>query len=54
MCRNHEKPEPDRATDLEEDTSPPLWQEARRRVVLGAAGVAAPALLALLEWWSRR
>lgn len=35
-------------------TPPTLWQEARRRMVLGAAGACAPGLLALLEWWLRR
>ncbi|MGA5818054.1 hypothetical protein ACPC54_09365 [Kitasatospora sp. NPDC094028] len=30
-----------------------LWEEARRRAVLGIAGVSGPALLALLELWTR-
>ncbi|MFJ2090530.1 hypothetical protein ACIOEW_14885 [Streptomyces sp. NPDC087901] len=58
MFRSHEKPEPDcvpgPAEDGEEGRPRSLWQEARRRVLLGVAGAAAPALLALLERWARR
>ncbi|WP_393059254.1 hypothetical protein [Streptomyces sp. LN549] len=58
MCRNHEKPTPDCVPGLAgeggEGRSRPLWQEARRRVLLGLAGAAAPTLSALLEWWCRR
>ncbi|MFD3667249.1 hypothetical protein [Streptomyces sp. NPDC058672] len=58
VCRHFEKPEPDRVPappkEEREVTSPPLWQEVRRRIALGAAGVVMPALLGLFEWWSRR
>lgn len=56
MCRTYGKPNSDHAMGCEEvrqEASPSLWEEARRRVVLGTAAVAPPALLSLLEWWSR-